>query len=205
MTTILRKYHSVARCTLLGEMIEDTAHRYYYRPHVGGELTFVDKEFAGQPPHAVPSVPDWPPPTTRQRRRDELTMTLTLVIVGLVLAPPTGWLLAAWLCQDFDFEALNSSGVLQMRSPSIARTAGSCVVEARQPAASNASLKMARMAPALVVASTFPEGERNRCPAGSSPERPPASKAPGWLFAFRRTGKTMERGCRCAAGRECSG
>ena len=43
MTTILRKYHSVARCTLLGEMIEDTAHRYYYRPHVGGELTFVDK------------------------------------------------------------------------------------------------------------------------------------------------------------------
>jgi hypothetical protein len=44
MTTILRKYHSVARCTLLGEMIEDTAHRYYYRPHVGGELTFADKE-----------------------------------------------------------------------------------------------------------------------------------------------------------------
>ena len=24
-------------------------------------------------------------------------MTLTLVVVGLVLAPPTGWLLAAWL------------------------------------------------------------------------------------------------------------
>jgi len=43
MTTILRKYHSVARCTLLGEMIEDTAHRYYYRPHLGAELTFVDK------------------------------------------------------------------------------------------------------------------------------------------------------------------
>ena len=42
MTTILRKYHSVARCTLLGEMVEDTAHRYYYRPHVGGELTFAD-------------------------------------------------------------------------------------------------------------------------------------------------------------------
>jgi hypothetical protein len=44
MTTVLRKYHSVARCTLLGEMIEHTAHRYYYRPHVGGELTFADKE-----------------------------------------------------------------------------------------------------------------------------------------------------------------
>ena len=97
MTTILRKYHSVARCTLLGEMIEDTAHRYYYRPHVGGELTFVDK-IAGHPPHAVPGVPGLArQPTTRQRRRDELTMTLTLVVVGLVLAPPTGWLLAAWL------------------------------------------------------------------------------------------------------------
>ena len=36
-------------------------------------------------------------PTTRQRRRDELAMTLTLVVVGLVLAPPTGWLLGAWL------------------------------------------------------------------------------------------------------------
>ena len=71
MTTILRKYHSVARCTLLGEMIEDTLHRYYYRPHVGGELTFADKESPA--------------------------MTLTLVVVGLVLAPPTGWLLAAWL------------------------------------------------------------------------------------------------------------
>ena len=95
MTTILRKYHSVARCTLLGEMIEDTAHRYYYRPHVGGELTFADK-IAGHPPHAVPGVPGLARrPTTRQRRRDELAMTLTLVVVGLVLAPPTGWLLGA--------------------------------------------------------------------------------------------------------------
>ena len=43
MTTILRKYHSVARCTLLGEMIEDTATRYYYRQRVNDELTFVEK------------------------------------------------------------------------------------------------------------------------------------------------------------------
>ena len=44
MTTILRKYHSVARCTLLGEMIEDTAHRYYYRLRFSSdELTFVEK------------------------------------------------------------------------------------------------------------------------------------------------------------------
>ena len=59
MITILRKYHSVARCTLLGEMIEDTAHRYYYRPHVGGELTFVDKSPAI---HIAPcpACPDWP-------------------------------------------------------------------------------------------------------------------------------------------------
>jgi len=99
MTTILRKYHSVARCTLLGEMIEDTAHRYYYRPHVGGELTFADKES-----HAVPGVPGLARrPTTRQRRRDELAMTLTLLVVGLVLAPPTGWLLGAWLA-DLTYE-----------------------------------------------------------------------------------------------------
>ena len=43
MTTILRKYHSVARCTLLGEMIEDTATRYYYRLRSSDELTFVEK------------------------------------------------------------------------------------------------------------------------------------------------------------------
>ena len=59
MTTILRKYHSVARCTLLGEMIEDTAHGYYYRPHVGGELIFVDKSPAI---HLTPcpACQDWP-------------------------------------------------------------------------------------------------------------------------------------------------
>jgi hypothetical protein len=46
----------------------------------------------------VPGVPGLARlPTTPQRRQDGLTMTLTLVVVGLVLAPPTGWLLAAWL------------------------------------------------------------------------------------------------------------
>jgi hypothetical protein len=60
MTTILRKYHSVARCTLLGEMVEDTAHRYYYRPHVGGELTFVDKESPAIHLSPCPACPDWP-------------------------------------------------------------------------------------------------------------------------------------------------
>ena len=60
MTTILRKYHSVARCTLLGEMIEDTATRYYYRPHVGGELTFVDKGSPAIHLTPCPACPDWP-------------------------------------------------------------------------------------------------------------------------------------------------
>ena len=60
MTTILRKYHSVARCTLLGEMVEDTAHRYYYRPHVGGELTFLDKESPAIHLTPCPACPDWP-------------------------------------------------------------------------------------------------------------------------------------------------
>ena len=60
MTTILRKYHSVARCTLLGEMIEDTAHRYYYRPHLGAELTFVDKGSPAIHLTPCPACPDWP-------------------------------------------------------------------------------------------------------------------------------------------------
>ena len=59
MTTILRKYYSVARCTLLGEMIEDTATRYYYRQRVNDELTFVEKSPAI---HLTPcpACPDWP-------------------------------------------------------------------------------------------------------------------------------------------------
>jgi len=58
MTTILRKYHSVARCTRLGEMIEDTATRYYYRLRSSDELTFVDKSPAI---HITPcpACPDW--------------------------------------------------------------------------------------------------------------------------------------------------
>jgi hypothetical protein len=57
MTTILRKYHSVARCTVLGEMIEDTATRYYYRQRVNDELTFVDKQ---SPAIHMAPCPDWP-------------------------------------------------------------------------------------------------------------------------------------------------
>jgi hypothetical protein len=77
-------------------MIEDTAHRYYYRPHVGGELTFVDKSPAI---HLTPcpACPDWPAGQQRRSAVRTNSRTLTLVVVGLVLAPPTGWLLAAWL------------------------------------------------------------------------------------------------------------
>jgi hypothetical protein len=40
-------------------MIEDTAHRYYYRPDVGAEMTFVVKSRAI---HLTPcpACPDWP-------------------------------------------------------------------------------------------------------------------------------------------------
>jgi hypothetical protein len=40
-------------------------------------------------------------PTTRHW--DEIVMTLTLIVLGLVLAPPTGWLLGAWLA-DLTYE-----------------------------------------------------------------------------------------------------
>jgi len=54
----------------------------------------------------VPGVPGLARrPTTRQRRRDELAMTLTLVVVGLALAPPLGWLLGAWLAGPSDIPA----------------------------------------------------------------------------------------------------
>ena len=37
----MRKSYAGGRCYLLGEMIQDTAHRYYYRRHVGAKLAFV--------------------------------------------------------------------------------------------------------------------------------------------------------------------
>ena len=74
MTTILRKYHSVARCTLLGEMIEDTATRYYYRQHVNDELTFVEKSPAI---HLTPcpACPTGPPANNAAAPSGQLAMT----------------------------------------------------------------------------------------------------------------------------------
>ncbi len=57
--TNVRKYHSVARCTLLGEMIEDTATRYYYRSRFNDELTFVDKQSPAIHIAPCPACPDW--------------------------------------------------------------------------------------------------------------------------------------------------
>ena len=37
-------------------------------------------------------------------------MTLTLVVVGLVLAPPTGWLLGAWLAGPLKIWAADERG-----------------------------------------------------------------------------------------------
>jgi hypothetical protein len=58
-------------------------------------------------------------PTTRQRRRDELAMTLTLVVGGLVLAPPAGWLLAQNEAQAFlyAFDLLELDGTDLRREP----------------------------------------------------------------------------------------
>ena len=44
-----------------GRMIEDTAHGYYHRPHVGGELTFADKESPAIHLTPCPACPDGPP------------------------------------------------------------------------------------------------------------------------------------------------
>jgi hypothetical protein len=42
-------------------MIQDIANRYYYRPHVGGELTFADKKSPAIHLTPCPACPDCPP------------------------------------------------------------------------------------------------------------------------------------------------
>ena len=43
MPTIVSQSYYLGQCSLLGELIEDTAIRYYYRRRFGDELAFVDK------------------------------------------------------------------------------------------------------------------------------------------------------------------
>jgi hypothetical protein len=70
------------RCFVLGEVIEDTATRSC-RQHPGaGRLLSTNHPQSTSPC----CVPDGPRPVTRQRRREELAMTVTLVVVGLILA-----------------------------------------------------------------------------------------------------------------------
>jgi hypothetical protein len=59
MTTIVRKCYRGGQCSLLGELIEDTAVRYYYRRRFGDALAFVDKSPSI---HVTPcpTCPDWP-------------------------------------------------------------------------------------------------------------------------------------------------
>jgi hypothetical protein len=43
VTAMVRESHPIGQCTLLGELIEDTTIRYYYRRRFGDALAFVDK------------------------------------------------------------------------------------------------------------------------------------------------------------------
>ena len=55
---MVRKSYPRGRCFVLGEVIEDTATRYYYRRHPPAELAFVDKSPLI---HITPCLacPDW--------------------------------------------------------------------------------------------------------------------------------------------------
>jgi hypothetical protein len=57
MTTMVRQSYSIGPCRLLGELIEDTAFRYYYRRRFGDALVFADKRSPAI--HIVQACPDW--------------------------------------------------------------------------------------------------------------------------------------------------
>jgi hypothetical protein len=59
MTTIVRKSFPSKRCYLLGELIRDSANRYYYRRHPGAKLCFV--VYKSPSIHTTPckACPDW--------------------------------------------------------------------------------------------------------------------------------------------------
>jgi DNA-binding helix-hairpin-helix protein with protein kinase domain len=63
------------------------------------------KQLEAVPLTAADDVPsdDALPDRRLEQRQQAAAMTLTLVVVGLVLAPPTGWLLGAWLA-DLTYE-----------------------------------------------------------------------------------------------------
>ena len=59
MTTIVRKSYPGGRCYLLGELIQDTASRYYYRRHLGAKLAFVVGKSPSIHIMPCPTCPDW--------------------------------------------------------------------------------------------------------------------------------------------------
>jgi hypothetical protein len=65
---MVRESHPNGQCTLLGELIEDTAIRYYYRRRFGDALAFVDKR--SPTIHIVPckACPDYSSSPARSPR-----------------------------------------------------------------------------------------------------------------------------------------
>ena len=59
MTTIVRKAFPGGRCYLLGELIRDTANRYYYRRHRGAKLSFVVHKSPSIHTTPCKACPDW--------------------------------------------------------------------------------------------------------------------------------------------------
>lgn len=59
MTTIVRKSYSGNRCYLLGELIQDTASRYYYRRQPGAKLAFVVCKSPSIHIMPCPACSDW--------------------------------------------------------------------------------------------------------------------------------------------------
>jgi hypothetical protein len=59
VTPIVRKTYPGRRCYLLGELIQDTASRYYYRRHIGAKLAFVVCKSPAIHIIPCPACPDW--------------------------------------------------------------------------------------------------------------------------------------------------
>jgi hypothetical protein len=59
VTTIVRKSYPGGRCYLLGELIQDTASRYYYRRDLGVKLAFVVSKSPSIHVMPCPACPDW--------------------------------------------------------------------------------------------------------------------------------------------------
>jgi hypothetical protein len=59
VTTIVRKSYPGGRCYLLGQLIQDTASRYYYRRQLGAKLAFVVCKSPSIHIMPCPACPDW--------------------------------------------------------------------------------------------------------------------------------------------------